>query len=97
MARKNRLRVVVCRGCCCGTYHAQAPGFDHQAQLRALKSAIQKNRNAELKTVSCLDHCSRANIVVLSGARALRSDQGDSGTVVGQRRPPRSHRRRRAR
>lgn len=72
MTKKSRLRVVLCRGCCCGTPHAEAPGFDHRAQLRAIKSAVSNNPNAELKTVSCLNHCSRANIVVLSGARALR-------------------------
>jgi predicted metal-binding protein len=72
MAKKTRLRVVLCRGCCCGTPNAEAPGFDHRAQLRAIKGAIANNPDAELKMVSCLNHCSRANIVVLSGARALR-------------------------
>lgn len=72
MAKRSCLRVVLCRGCCCGTPHAQAPGFDHPAQLRALKAAVKSNAEAELKTVSCLNHCSRANIVVLSGGRALR-------------------------
>lgn len=72
MAKKARLRVVLCRGCCCGTHQAQAPGFDHRAQVRALKGAVAKNPNAELKTVDCLNHCSRANIVVVSGARSTR-------------------------
>lgn len=72
MAKRSRLRVVLCRGCCCGTYYAQAPDFDHSAQLRALNAAVKSNADAELKTVSCLNHCSRANIVVLSGGRALR-------------------------
>lgn len=72
MAKNSRLRVILCRGCCCGTHHAQAPDFDHKAQLRAIKSAVSTVPNAELKTVSCLNHCSRANIVVLSGARSLR-------------------------
>lgn len=72
MAKRSRLRVLLCRGCCCGTQRAQAPDFDHPAQLRALRAAVAGNPDAELKTVSCLDHCSRANIVVLSGGRALR-------------------------
>lgn len=72
MAKRSHLRVVVCRGCCCGTYRAQAPAFDHSAQVRALKAAVQRHVHAELRTVSCLDHCSRANIIVLSGGRALR-------------------------
>lgn len=63
---------MLCRGCCCGTPNADAPGFDHAAQLRAIKGAVARNPDAELKTVSCLNHCSRANIVVVSGARALR-------------------------
>lgn len=72
MAKRSRLRVVLCRGCCCGTRYAQAPGFDHHAQVRALKAAVKRNPQAELRTVSCLNHCSRANIIVLSGGRALR-------------------------
>jgi predicted metal-binding protein len=72
MAKKARLRVVLCRGCCCGTHQAQDPDFDHRAQARSLTGAVAQNPNAELKTVDCLNHCSRANIIVVSGARSTR-------------------------
>lgn len=68
MPRNPRLRVVLCRGCCCGTRRAKASGFDHRAQARALELAVAGNPDAELRTVDCLDFCARANVVVVSGA-----------------------------
>lgn len=52
------VRVLVCRGCCCGTVRKH-PGVDHDAQLAAL-SAV-----AHAREVGCIDECSRSNVVVV--------------------------------
>jgi len=59
-------RVLVCRGCCCGT-HWKHPETDHERQVREL-SAI-----AQTRVVDCVGECSSSNIVIVR--------PGDGSTV----------------
>src|SRR3954447_24165364 len=58
------LSVLVCRGCCCGSY-AKHPDTDHAAHLRSLTGAIANVPGAKLWPVDCLNSCERSNVVVV--------------------------------
>jgi len=51
------VRVLVCRGCCCGT--AKHPGTDHEAQVAAFRAACRT------RVVGCLGECSQSNVIVV--------------------------------
>lgn len=51
-------RVLVCRGCCCGT-ERKHPDVDHDAQLAALQAV------ARVRVVDCVDECAQSNVVVV--------------------------------
>ena len=58
------LSVLVCRGCCCGSY-AKHPGVDHASHLRSLTSAVATVPGAKVWAVDCLNSCERSNVVVV--------------------------------
>ena len=64
------LSVLVCRGCCCGSY-AKHPDVDHAHHLSSLTSALAAVPGAKVWAVDCLDSCERSNVVVVrtSGRR----------------------------
>jgi hypothetical protein len=64
------LSVLVCRGCCCGSY-AKHPDVDHARHLSSLTSAMASVPGAKVWAVDCLDSCERSNVVVVrtSGQR----------------------------
>jgi (2Fe-2S) ferredoxin len=72
----QRCRVVMCRGCCCGTT-AKHPGFDHQAQAAWL-AAIPASQ-AALTVSGCLGRCDDGNNIVVIPSPAGRRN---GGTVV---------------
>jgi hypothetical protein len=51
-------RVLVCRGCCCGT-ERKHPETDHDAQLAAIAAV------ARTRVVGCVDECAHSNVVVV--------------------------------
>lgn len=67
-----RCTVTVCRGCCCGT--PKIPGFDHAAQLRGLRQAL--DGTATVRVTDCLDACEHANVVVVQPSPAGRAAGG---------------------
>ncbi|MFF5521702.1 (2Fe-2S) ferredoxin domain-containing protein [Streptomyces coeruleorubidus] len=71
-ARTARCTVTVCRGCCCGT--PKIPGFDHAAQLRGLRQAL--DGTATVRVTDCLDACEHANVVVVQPSPAGRAAGG---------------------
>ncbi len=52
------VRVLICRGCCCGTARKH-PDTDHDAQLAALSAS------ARVRVVDCVDECSRSNVIIV--------------------------------
>ncbi|MGI5487922.1 hypothetical protein [Microtetraspora malaysiensis] len=62
-------RIVVCRGCCCGSSR-KVPQFDHDAQVRRLAEV------AEVRITDCLDVCEQANVVVVRPSPAGRAAGG---------------------
>jgi len=58
------LSVLVCRGCCCGSY-AKHPDVDHARHLSSLTSAMAGVPGAKVWAVDCLDSCERSNVVVV--------------------------------
>lgn len=58
--RQRSARVLICRGCCCGTARKH-PDVDHDAQRAALQSAAP----GAVRTVGCLGHCERSNVIVI--------------------------------
>jgi (2Fe-2S) ferredoxin len=65
----NRSRVVVCRGCCCGT-ERKRPGVDHDGLLERLRAGVAGA--AVVATSECLGPCSDANVVVVMPSPAAR-------------------------
>lgn len=59
----DRLSVLVCRGCCCGT--SKHPDVDHDAQIDTLRAHLPDELRARLFLVDCLGPCSRSNVVVV--------------------------------
>ncbi|MEM8922250.1 MAG: (2Fe-2S) ferredoxin domain-containing protein [Actinomycetota bacterium] len=54
-------RVLVCRGCCCGST-SKFPEVDHDGQLEAV-SAVARTR-----VVDCVDECAYANVMIVRPA-----------------------------
>lgn len=71
-------RVVVCRGCCCGTTRKH-PDVDHDAQLRALRSRLGAGA---VRTVDCLGPCGDSNVMVVLPSGAGRR-RGGRATWLG--------------
>lgn len=77
---RDKLVVLVCRGCCCGN-RAKHPDVDHDAQLEAIRRAVAATERAEMRVTGCLGQCSSSNVVVVRG-RAHTSDR--AALWVGQ-------------
>ncbi|MEM9563533.1 MAG: (2Fe-2S) ferredoxin domain-containing protein [Actinomycetota bacterium] len=54
----TRPRVLVCRGCCCGS-ERKHPDVDHEEQIVAISSV------ARTRVVDCVDECTYSNVVVV--------------------------------
>jgi hypothetical protein len=59
-------RVLICRGCCCGTARKH-PAVDHDAQVIALHTAVAGH--GTVAVVDCLGRCDRSNVVVVKRSR----------------------------
>jgi len=78
------LSVLVCRGCCCGSY-AKHPDVDHARHLTSLTRAMASVPGAKVWAVDCLDSCERSNVVVVrtSGQRRWFGEMlGDSDVAT---------------
>jgi hypothetical protein len=64
--RPSGPRVLICRGCCCGTVRKH-PTVDHDAQVTALHAAVRGH--GSVATVDCLGRCDRSNVVVVKRSR----------------------------
>lgn len=62
------VRIVVCRGCCCGTTRKH-PDTDHGRQLAMLAEAVAAIPGARLRTVGCLDLCRSSNVIAVGPAQ----------------------------
>ncbi|MCO5996690.1 hypothetical protein [Actinoallomurus rhizosphaericola] len=63
--RRDAGRIVVCRGCCCGTPHRH-PHTDHDAHLTALRrTRDHAGRTVPVLVSGCLGPCAEGNIVVV--------------------------------
>lgn len=56
--RRRGPRVLVCRGCCCGTTRKH-PDVDHDEQVARLRSACA------VRVVGCVDECAHSNVVIV--------------------------------
>ncbi len=56
-------RVIVCRGCCCGT-ERKHPDVDHDAQRDLLSQAAERG-GGRLVVSDCLKRCEVSNVVVV--------------------------------
>ncbi|MFC7328751.1 (2Fe-2S) ferredoxin domain-containing protein [Marinactinospora rubrisoli] len=66
-------RLVVCRGCCCGT-RKKRPGVDHRGQLRRLQALRDPaDRPVPVRVSKCLGICFQANVVVVQPSAAGRA------------------------
>lgn len=61
-ATRARARVLVCRGCCCGT-ERKHPDVDHQGQLDALLAAA--GPDVSVRVTGCVGLCSASNLVIV--------------------------------
>ena len=52
------MRVLICRGCCCGT-ERKHPGTDHDGQIVAISTV------ARTRVVDCVDECAYSNVVIV--------------------------------
>ncbi|KIH96963.1 hypothetical protein LP52_22185 [Streptomonospora alba] len=69
-------RLVVCRGCCCGTAKKR-PGVDHEGQLERLRGLRDGDgREVPVRTSTCLGICFQANVVVVQPSSAGRERGG---------------------
>ncbi|MFW5416961.1 (2Fe-2S) ferredoxin domain-containing protein [Nocardiopsis sp. CNT-189] len=69
-------RLVVCRGCCCGT-KKKVPGVDHKAQLARLSGLEDhEGRSVPVRVSKCLDICFKANVVVVQPSSKGRASGG---------------------
>lgn len=77
--------VLLCRGCCCGTF-AKHPDADHLEQELALERVASECADVELRVVDCLDECDRSNVVVIrrQGQPAKQRDTWFGGVVTAK-------------
>ncbi|MBB4933233.1 hypothetical protein F4561_004053 [Lipingzhangella halophila] len=69
-------RLVVCRGCCCGT-EKKRPGVDHEGQLRRLSTMHDHaGRDIPVQLSDCLDICFQANVIVVHPSSQGRARGG---------------------
>jgi len=69
-------RLVVCRGCCCGT-KKKVPGVDHKAQLARLSGLEDhEGRSVPVRVSKCLGICFKANVVVVQPSSKGRASGG---------------------
>ncbi|GAA3746893.1 hypothetical protein HDA32_001442 [Spinactinospora alkalitolerans] len=69
-------RLVVCRGCCCGT-KKKRPGVDHKGQLARLSAlGDHEGRAVPVRLSTCLGICFKANVVVVQPSSAGRAAGG---------------------
>jgi hypothetical protein len=61
-------RVLVCRGCCCGT-DRKHPTTDHHAQVTAFERSVAEAGAGSVAVVGCLGRCDRSNVIVVKHAR----------------------------
>jgi len=71
--------VVVCRGGDCGN-RSKHPGFDHAAQLAAVREGVQGS--ATVAVSKCLDACDMSNVVVVVPGQVQR-DAGMTPVWLG--------------
>ncbi|MFC7245285.1 (2Fe-2S) ferredoxin domain-containing protein [Catellatospora aurea] len=64
-------RVVLCRGCCCGTPDKH-PDTDHRLQADQLRAAA----GIDLMVTGCLGNCERSNTLVVLPSAAGRAAGG---------------------
>ncbi|MEU7824786.1 (2Fe-2S) ferredoxin domain-containing protein [Catellatospora sp. NPDC049133] len=64
-------RVVLCRGCCCGTTDKH-PDTDHRQQVDQLSAAA----GVDLAVTGCLGNCERSNTIVVLPSPAGRAAGG---------------------
>jgi hypothetical protein len=74
----DRLAVVVCRDCCCGS-PGKHPDVPHDAHLAALRDAVAGVRGAVVAVSRCLETCERSNVVVVQH----RTRRGLEATWLG--------------
>jgi predicted metal-binding protein len=77
------LRVIVCRGCCCGT-ERKHPRIDHAGHLAMIRAAVKQYGAGEVRVVDCLSHCERSSIVVLQGLPDRRQPLWFGGMDVSE-------------
>ena len=64
-SRPTPCRIVVCRGCCCGT-RRRHPGVDHDGHLEMLRRTRDRTgRAVPVLVSSCLGPCAEGNVVVV--------------------------------
>ncbi|MFC3999226.1 (2Fe-2S) ferredoxin domain-containing protein [Nocardiopsis sediminis] len=69
-------RLVVCRGCCCGT-KKKRPGVDHRGQLERLGALTDhEGRGVPVRVSTCLGICFKANVVVVQPSSEGRAAGG---------------------
>ncbi|GAA4946498.1 hypothetical protein GCM10023224_32440 [Streptomonospora halophila] len=69
-------RLIVCRGCCCGTAEKR-PGVDHEGQLKRLSGLRDgAGRDVPVRTSTCLGPCFQANVVVVQPSAEGREGGG---------------------
>ncbi|WP_312880477.1 (2Fe-2S) ferredoxin domain-containing protein [Actinokineospora xionganensis] len=59
----SKLRITVCRDCCCGTVKKH-PTVDHGYQLARLR-VVAAEVGATVRVAECLDTCETSNVVVV--------------------------------
>ena len=63
--RRDTARIVVCRGCCCGTPRRH-PDVDHHAHLATLRRTRDRTgRTMPVFVSGCLGPCAEGNIIVI--------------------------------
>lgn len=68
------IRVLICRGCCCGT-ERKHPEVDHDGQIVAISA------RARARVVDCVGECAHSNVVI------VRSGDGSSVWLGGINNP----------
>jgi predicted metal-binding protein len=71
-SRLDACRLVVCRGCCCGTTRKH-PGIDHGSRLARLRQTRDRTgRRVPVLVTECLGPCAEGDIIVVHPCQAAR-------------------------